>query len=280
MRKILTIVLLAYLLPCGAQTHSITLTDINIGEGKLIRRTSFDGNSLWGYINGGADLYLEYGFENIIVHDIEFRGKPVRFDLYRMKDPNAAFGIFSVYSFACDSLSGPGQFNCGTRWQLQAVKGNYYLSAILSAGTRDEYIYASQIAEALLSNIEAISFEPGAPFLPGVFSTIPGRKKFCRGMLGIENGAPDISSMLTGFKFKDVWHIEMLPGEPGGTATIISFLNNDDMTKFYSNPDINESQTKKTFPIKESFSLLVLSGVSASFDPAEILKWFGGIAYQ
>ncbi len=278
MRNILPLLLLAYLIPCQAQAQSITLADNVIGEGKLIRRTTFDGNSLWGYINGGADLYLEYGFENIVVHDIEFRGKPVRFDLYRMKDPNAAYGIFSVYSFACDSTTGPGQFNCGTKWQLQAVKGNYYLSVILSAGTKDEYNYASGIATSLLSTIESVPFEPGAPFLPGIFKIIPGKKKYCRGMLGIENGAPDISGMMRGFQFIDVWYIESIPGEPGGTATVISFKDNDDLNKFAANPDIKESLTKKTFPIKESFSLLVVSGVSASFNPEEILKWFVGIS--
>lgn len=276
MRFTLAIFLLALALPCGAQSYSITLTDNIIGEGKLIRKTSFDGNSLWGYINGGADLYLEYGFENIVVHDIDFKGNPVRFDLYRMTDPRAAYGIFSVYSFSCDSTTGPGQFNCLTKWQIQAVKGNHYLSVIMSAGTQDEYNYASGIADALLSTVENVPFEPGPPFTPGIFAAIPGKKKFCRGKLGIENGVSDISPMLNGLNFKDVWHIEPLPGEPGGAATVISFNNNDDMATFTNSQGIKENQTKIVIPVKESNSLIVLSGVSSAYDPGEILKWFGG----
>ena len=172
MRFFLMAAMLAIVLPCWSQTHSISLGSDDTGEGVLIRRASYDGNSLWGYINGGADLYLEYGFESVIVHEIEFRSKTIRFDLYRMSDPKAAFGIYSVYSFRCDSIAGPGEFNCGTRWQLQAVRDNYYLSVILSAGTTDEYRYASEIAEKLLASAADTHFEPGPPFRPGVFASI------------------------------------------------------------------------------------------------------------
>ena len=48
------------------------------------------------------------------------------------------------------------------------------------------------------------------------------------------------------------------------------------MVSFTNNPEIKENQTITVIPLKVSNSLIVIIGVSSSFDPAEILKWFGG----
>jgi hypothetical protein len=274
MRFILMAAMLTIVLPAWSQTHSISLGSDDTGEGVLIRRASYDGNSLWGYINGGADLYLEYGFESVIVHEIEFMSKTIRFDLYLMSDPKAAFGIYSVYSFRCDSIKGPGEFNCGTRWQLQAVKGNYYLSAILSAGTPDEYRYASKIADKLLATAGVTHFEPGPPFRPGVFATIPGKIRFSRGALGLENGIPDMSNLLKDYSGAEVWYIEEIPEAPEYTATIITFKGSDQLISFKNQLFQAGNEKLKLFTLDAERTVLLISGSGNSTFENKIVGWF------
>lgn len=274
MRLFLMAAMLVIVLPGWSQEHSISLGNDDTGEGVLIRRASFDGNSLWGYINGGADLYLEYGFDNVSVHEIEFRSNIIRFDLYRMSDPKAAFGIYSVYSFMCDSLYGPGEYNCGTRWQLQSVKGNYYLSVILSGGTPDEYIYASTIAAKLLSYVKDARFEPGFPFCQGVFNTVPGKIRFSRGALGLENGISDMVNFLRDFPTAEVWHIEHIPEAPEYTATAITFSSSDDLILFKRNLSAGGNEKLRIIINEDGQTILLISGSGNSVIESKISGWF------
>mgnify|MGYP006288713103 CR=1 FL=1 len=57
---------------------------------------NYQGDELYDLINGGADLFLEYGFENVSLVNYKNKDKAgVRMELYKMEDNDAAFGIFS-----------------------------------------------------------------------------------------------------------------------------------------------------------------------------------------
>ncbi|MDD5696149.1 MAG: hypothetical protein PHD61_12700, partial [Bacteroidales bacterium] len=50
---------------------SIFPWDDNEDLGREVLNTSiFEGSGLWGYIDGGADIYMEYGFDRVYVQDI------------------------------------------------------------------------------------------------------------------------------------------------------------------------------------------------------------------
>lgn len=56
----------------------------------------YKGEDLFLYINGGAEIYHEYGFERVIVQDyINSSDKTIILELYQMEDPESAFGIYS-----------------------------------------------------------------------------------------------------------------------------------------------------------------------------------------
>jgi hypothetical protein len=208
------------------------------------------------------------------VYEIEYRSNTIRFDLYRMSDTKAAFGIFSVYSFRCDSLTGPGEYNCGTRWQLQSLKGNYYLSVILSAGTNDEYNYASAIARKLLATIDSTPFEPGFPFRQGVFGAITGKIRFSRGALGLENGISDMVELLRGYPATEVWQIDQIPEAPDYIIRIITFTNSDDLAAFSNHPALTNSELLKVIPLKDEGTLLLIEGSGNPTIESKISEWF------
>lgn len=54
----------------------------------------FRGAELYGHIDGGAELYLELGFEEATVRELARDGATLEVELYRMSDPTAALGAY------------------------------------------------------------------------------------------------------------------------------------------------------------------------------------------
>jgi len=51
-------------------------------------------DNLWEYINGAAELFLSYGFRELIVQDIELGDQYLSVSVYDMGRPLAAFGVY------------------------------------------------------------------------------------------------------------------------------------------------------------------------------------------
>jgi hypothetical protein len=161
-----------------------------IGE---IRSRTFTETSLYGYINGGAELYLEYGFDTLVVTELVRNGSDIKVEIYRMKDPEAAFGIFSVSRFRCNGGPGLTEHLCRSAYQLQFCKGPFYGSIINDTGTMEDQQTADEIATGILAGITEESFDPTLFFEePPDDETMRGAV-LVRGPLGLYNGIPELS---------------------------------------------------------------------------------------
>lgn len=80
----------------GAQSVVVPRALAGMNGVESAQSRTFTETSLYGYINGGAELYLEYGFDTLLVTELVIEGSDIKAEVYRMKDPEAAFGIFSV----------------------------------------------------------------------------------------------------------------------------------------------------------------------------------------
>jgi hypothetical protein len=57
----------------------------------------YSGQKLFSFIDGGADIYLEYGFKKVIaVEYLNSRESSIKLEIYEMSDDAAAFGMFSL----------------------------------------------------------------------------------------------------------------------------------------------------------------------------------------
>ncbi|MFZ0471535.1 MAG: DUF6599 family protein, partial [Bacteroidales bacterium] len=84
---------------------------------------TFTSESLYGYMDGGAELYLEYGFDTLVVTEVVSGGKDIKIEFYCMRDAEAAFGIFSVSRFRCNGGPRLTEHQCRSAYQLQLCKG-------------------------------------------------------------------------------------------------------------------------------------------------------------
>jgi hypothetical protein len=161
-----------------------------IGE---VRSRTFTETSLYGYINGGAELYLEYGFDTLVVTELVRNGRDIKVEIYRMKDPEAAFGIFSVSRFRCNGGPRLTEHLCRSAYQLQLCKGPFYVSIINDTGTKEDQETADEIATGILANIPEASFDPTLFFEEPVDDETMRGAVLVRGPLGLYNGIPELS---------------------------------------------------------------------------------------
>ncbi|MFA6570329.1 MAG: hypothetical protein WCT77_03755, partial [Bacteroidota bacterium] len=69
--------------PCLSKSGDDFRLDVNDSKTfDITRNDDYDGKSLWGYIDGGADLYLEYGFENLVVQEVKNKGEVYKIEIW------------------------------------------------------------------------------------------------------------------------------------------------------------------------------------------------------
>jgi hypothetical protein len=165
---------------------------------KVSSSITYNGSSLFGYIDGGAELYLEYGFSAVCVTEINFMGGKYKTEIYKMNGPEEAFGIFSVSKFHCKDMPSLSEFACRTKYQLQFCKGPYYISIINRTGTRSDSIASIRIGNIIADKIQDKDVDLSS-YLPGMSLDVINTKCIMvRGKLGIINGSPDLEDYFGG----------------------------------------------------------------------------------
>jgi len=156
----------------------------------------YNGTSLFGYIDGGAELYLEYGFLMASVTDINYKDGIYKTEIYKMTGPEEAFGIFSVSRFRCKSVPGLPGISCQSKYQLQICRGQFYISIINRTGTRNDSIASVLIGKSITGRIRGNDADLNA-FFPDIDDYLLKSGCFlAKGRLGIVNGSPDLEDFL------------------------------------------------------------------------------------
>jgi hypothetical protein len=87
----------------------------------------YDSKTLFEYIDGAAELYLAYGFQNLTVRRYEKpNGPPITVELYEMASSEDAYGVFSFERQ--DEAVGIGQGSEFGGGLLRFWKGKYFVS--------------------------------------------------------------------------------------------------------------------------------------------------------
>lgn len=151
---------------------------------KLTEQKNFTGKKLFDHINGGADIYYEYGFVQVHVGYYQKDNQEILVERYQMSDPVAAYGIHSLTSdAAAQKLPSPYTGRIYD-FYLDCVNGNDYIK-IINYDTLN-YDERMQILKDLIPNpISLKGLEEIFSILPE--ERIPGSEVIFRGSLGVRN---------------------------------------------------------------------------------------------
>ena len=185
-------------------------------------------DELYEYINGGAEIYHEYGFTQVFVQDFKSKsGKALSLEIFEMEDAESAYGIYTFKTSAEDKRLVLGSDAQLADYYLNFWKGNL-LVTITGFDEDQETIKALQeLAKAVDAKIKA---QGGRPHLASVLPERGLRTtsiKYFQGNLGLYNSYPfftrDTFHLKEGIKGDyeggySVYIIESKEGEGGESA--------------------------------------------------------------
>lgn len=229
------------------------LTAADLPGAEIMGTREFSYESLYGYIDGGAELYLEYGFDTLCITDMKCGGSEVKAEIYRMRDAEAAFGIFSVSRFKCSPGIDLTEHFCRSKYQLQFCKGQYYISIVNSTATKEEQDLSEQAAVLLMERIESEPFNSALFFPDSISAGLMKSAVLVRGRMGLFNGAYGLSELLE----ECDGYTALIIKPDGETVISVRFDNDEAMLKFLNKEKISLENIKSGDEIAASSGDLI-----------------------
>ena len=148
----------------------------------------FDSSSLFDLIDGAAEVYLEYGFENVVNQEyIKYDTLSIVVNLFKMKNPESAYGIFSFSRRPEFNGIRIGDSGYETEFNVSFCKGAFYVVV-------ESFLQNNEIKDArrkFAENIENKIKEKGE--IPGIFKSLPeeyaiaNSEKYINGIISLNN---------------------------------------------------------------------------------------------
>lgn len=205
------------------------------------RERVFTGAGLYGFMNGGADQFLEYGVYLLTSRDVVYKDESFTIDIYELPTPEDAFGIYSMLVFRCQRADTLGCIDCLSPYQLQAVAGNKYISVVFPSGSAS----AQRLADELIRNYLPDMDNAPQPSFPQKLVKEPpysGVLKYVRGPISATNVSRDLGKILENKSYKGAWYRK----EKGSNLFQVYILTEED--SIYLEGEEQEDDTPDTGP--------------------------------
>ncbi len=175
---------------------------------------TFGPDTLWEHINGAAETFLQYGFQELKTAELSKDGVTVAVAIYEMGSPLNAFGIYRTeLPEDAATIKIGGQSLISAPYQALLVKNRFYVKVDVYDGEIDD-----AGGRSMLKAIAAAL--PGGDGLPKVFAElpangqIPGSQRFTReAFLGVRELKNCISAEYEAGAGATVQYFVMLPPE-------------------------------------------------------------------
>jgi len=145
----------------------------------------FSAAGLYGHINGGAELFLELGFRELLVQNYRNGEQEMTLEVYRMEGPKSALAI---YIFKCGKETPwpeMGTRNTANRFQATLLRGDCLVLVNSFSGDKALRPAMAGLAGKLLETIPAADY--GDPFgeLPSE-GLVAGSERLVRGEYSLQ----------------------------------------------------------------------------------------------
>lgn len=150
----------------------------------------YTGRELYGHIDGGAELFHEFGFVDLLVASYaDSAGRTLDLECYRMEDARAAHAIYLLKCGAETPLAALARRHSASPYQLTLVAGEVFVQVNNPGGDAGRLPAMAALADAVAAERPA----PGADSLLARLprgSLRPGSERLLRGAFGTESYLP------------------------------------------------------------------------------------------
>lgn len=146
---------------------------------------TYRGENLYEYINGGAEIFYEYGFIQLAAQTYRLDDRSITVEIYEMEHPKAAFGIYSVQRNPEMPPLEVGDAGTGSETMVSFCRERFYV--LIASGVPD-----NGAGKAMVRMARAVSRRIGKSSNPPVLIQvlpepflISGSEGYVAGLLGL-----------------------------------------------------------------------------------------------
>jgi len=182
------------------------------------------GENLFKYINGGAEIYHEYGFSRVITWDYENdKGNNICAEIFEMESENSAFGIYT-FKTSDDGIEVPfGSRGLLEGYYLNFLKGKYIVTLTAFDESEETVKGLSLLAELIDAKLMGTGNPPGIVNILPKENLINNSLKYFQGHLGLFNSYPFFTENVFAFQ-------EAVKGKYNSGIYVYLFAYEDDNT--------------------------------------------------
>jgi hypothetical protein len=141
--------------------------------------------NLYGYIDGGAELFLEYGFEELTVQKYRKGADQFTVEAYRMTDGPAAAGVYMMKAGKETPAAGFKERHTANKYQLMLMRNRYFIVVNNLSGSDALAAVQVKFASYIASKLPPASPIVELQTLPRE-GMVPGSARLVRGAYGLQ----------------------------------------------------------------------------------------------
>ena len=145
----------------------------------------FTSEDLYGHINGGAEAFLELGFEQLTVQKYKAGANELAIEIYRMRDSVAARGIYLARCGKESPDPALKERHTASRQQILLQRNRYYLVIYNAAGGAANAPMLVKAVQAIAPKLPADGPVPVLDVLPAA-GLVPGSARIIRGPVSLQ----------------------------------------------------------------------------------------------
>jgi hypothetical protein len=146
------------------------------------------GEDLYELINGGAEIYHEYGFKEIISQEYEsLNGKSINLEIYKMENSVSAFGIYSFKTSSDGKKIDIGNEALLEDYYLNFWKGEYLITLVGFDTKKETLDGILDLAKIINEKITSVGHKPVLVDMLTLETGSPLQVKYLKGNLALFN---------------------------------------------------------------------------------------------
>ncbi len=146
---------------------------------------TFTGQDLFNQIDGGAELFLEFGFATLRLQAYARDKSELTLGAYEMESAAAALGVYLMKMGRETPFPEIAARNSGEEAQVTIVKGRYFVQVDNLGDVPASKAEAAALANAFLAGVAAESAPTPLDALPAE-GKVPGSERLIRGPYGLQ----------------------------------------------------------------------------------------------
>jgi len=146
---------------------------------------TFTGQDLFNQIDGGAELFLEFGFANLRLQAYARDKAELTLGVYEMESAASALGVYLMKMGRETPFPEIAARNSGEEAQITIVKGRYFVQVDNLGDVPASKAEAAALANAFLAGVAAEDGPTPLDALPAE-GKVPGSERLIRGPYGLQ----------------------------------------------------------------------------------------------